>query len=723
MNPKNTRRASSPVSRSGTPEPAIDFRRIRHVLRARAWFIVWCTVAFVALAGVYLLFKRNVYASVATLVIEQQDRKVVNTLLDSQDATQDDLHTLDVMKTVEQSLTSDALVLKVIKADGLATNPHFLPARPGEPYSDDELLLAFSKCVTVKLRRGTRLIDVTAESDSPLVARQIAQSLVDEYLRDGSERVAGVSRNTDDYLTAEAARLKANLEKSEQDLQAYREQNNALSLEDKQNIVVESLKDLNLKLNTARTERMKLEADYAQYQRLAGQEPRALLALSSVAQAPAVLDAEKRVADQQQVLAVITRRYRSQHPKYIQAQGQLTQAQDDLSRAAAKEAETIPSAYHAAQANEQKLENALHEQERTSFDLNKIAVPYNTLVREVESNRALYQPILNRQKQNTVAQALTVSPVRIAGNARLTTEPVRPKKLLILLASIFGGLVCSVGWCLLRDATDNTMKTVDEAEDALDLSVICAVPRRRRKKGARDDSPVVVVSEPASPAAEAFRSLRTVLGLADTGAAQLVLFTSAMPAEGKTFCSANCAAALAQQGYRTLLVDADLRRPSVAAIFGRDPKAPGFTNYLAAEIPLAAAIQGSEIENLSLLTTGTTTRNPAELLSTGRLAGLFADPAFAAFERVVFDTAPVNAVSDALALVKYVNVVCLVARAGTTPVKASQRAHGALMGAAAREVGVVLNRLPEHGGSGCFYHYASAYGAEGVYGAERTAKA
>ena len=720
MNSKTPGRPSLPASLSSADEPALDFRRLRHLLREKALFILLCTLAFVALAVAYIVLARNIYASVTTLIIEDQSRKTVNTLLDSQEATQDEPHTLEIMKTVEQSLTSDALELQVIKDLGLATNPHFLPARPGEPYSDDELLLAFSHQVKVKLRRGTRLIDVTAESDSPLLAKQIAQDLVDKYLQGGSERVAGISKTTDAFLTEEAARLKTKLEESERNLQAYREQNNAVSLEDKQNIVNETLKDINLKLNAARTDRMKLEADNGQYQQLAGQEPRALLALASVAGAPGVLDAQRRVADVQGELAALTRRYRAEHPKYIQAQNQLAQAQDDLNRAIVKAGETIPAAYQAAQANEQKLESNLHEQERASFELNKIALPYNVLTREVESNRALYQPIVNRLKENTVAAALASSPVRISEPARVTTEPVRPKKLLVLVAAFVGGLFASVGWCLVRDAADPSLKTVDEAENALDLSVVCAVPRLPRKRGERNPSPVVMTGAPGSLTAEAFRSLRTVLGLSDTGGQQVVLFTSAIPGEGKTFCSVNCAAALAQQGYRTLLVDADLRRPSLAAVFGHDPQSPGLANHLAAGLPLAEAIQGSGIENLSVLNAGAMVRNPAELFSNAKLTAFFNDPALAAFDRVVFDTAPVNAVSDALSLVKRADTVCLVVQAGRTPVKAARRAHTALAVAGAGKVSIALNDLPLHGGSDCFYHYASAYGAKGVYSAEKS---
>ena len=714
MNSKQSARNLPTSSPHSAAEPPIDFRHIRHLLREKVRFIVLCTLGAMTLAGVYLFLAHPIYSSTATLVIEQQDRKTVNTLLDSQDTTQNDLHTLDVIKTVEQSLTSDALALRVIQANGLATNPHFVHPRPDKPYSDDELLLTFAKRVLVKLRRGTRLIDVTAESDSPLLAKQIAQSLINEYLHDGSERAADVSKSADDYLTGEAAQIRSRLEKSERDLQTYREQNNALSLEDKQNIVVETLKDLNLKLNTVRTDRMRLEADDAQYQALAARGPQALLALAEVANSATVVDAQRRVADGQQLVAQLSRRYRFAHPKYIQAQNQLTQAQDDLGRAVVKVGETIPVAYHAAQENEGKLQAALQEQEQAASSLNQIAIPYNALNREVESNRALYQSILNRLKQTTVTQALSVNPVQIAEPARATTEPVRPKKLLILAAATILGLFGSIAWCLASDAASPSLRTVDEAESALGLSVMCAVPRVAARKGARDARGVVMVSQPASLAAEAFRSLRTVLGVHETGGQQRVVFTSAVPGEGKTFCAVNCAVALAQQGYRTLLVDADLRRPALAGIFERDAQAPGFSNYLAGSASLAEATGTTGVENLHVLTAGTPLPNPAELLTNARLAELVRDPGFARYDRVVFDTAPINAVSDALPLVRHASALCLVVRAGATPLKACRRAHATLVTGGAAEVGVVLNALPERGGADFFYHYAIPYAGTGA---------
>jgi capsular exopolysaccharide synthesis family protein len=223
-----------------------------------------------------------------------------------------------------------------------------------------------------------------------------------------------------------------------------------------------------------------------------------------------------------------------------------------------------------------------------------------------------------------------------------------------------------------------------------------------------------MVSEPYSVTAEAFRSLRTVLELKDVTDRQILLFTSAIPDEGKTFCSANTAVALAQQGYRTLIIDTDLRNPSIAqALHCLD--GAGLADYLSGSCTLEQSIQGCEVKGLSVITAGAGARNPSELLSGEKLARLFSEAAAAGFERIILDTAPVNAVSDALHLVKFATSTCLVVRAGHTPARASQRALAALVGARVLDAGIVLNCTHT------MQYYA--YGSSQAYGKPATASA
>ena len=694
-----------PVKTAHKPdETLIDFPRLYHLLREKAWLIALCTIGVFLLAGIYLLRAPKIYASRATIMVEQQESKVVNI----QDVTQDDLKALEVMKTVEQSLGTDALMLRVAKVNQLPSNPNFLPPREGQSYSDDELIRALSDSLRIRVRRGTRLIDITAESRAPALARQLAQSVIEEFIRQGYNQRIGVSQEANGFLVQEAERLKVKLEKSERALQAYREHNNAVSLEDKQNIIVETLKDLNLKLNEARSQRMKLESDFAQYKELARGDPKALLVLSIIADSPAVLEAKKRLADEEAQIAMLTRRYRAEHPKFIQAQSELAQVAGDLNKTILKAGESIGAAYEVAGVNERKLEEALRAQEKLSLELNKIAIPYSGLAREVESDRALYQSIVTRLKETDVTKALEKSPIRVVEPARIPAKPVRPHKMLVLLLGLLGGLCTGVSACLLLQAFDRSLKTVDETERSIGWPVVAAVPMLPRLNSLGRERDLPILHDPDSPVAEAFRSLRTVLALKESAGRQVLLCTSAAPGEGKTFCSLNCALALAQQGYRTLLVDADLRRPTIAKTLHLNPHKPGLADYLSGTTTLADLVQEGGIDNLFVLAAGPAIRHPAELFSAAKIERLFNDPFLAGFERVLFDTAPIHAVSDALTLVRHANVVCLVVRAAVTPAKVVQRAADMLVSAGARDLAVVLNALPARNRDS-YYYYSAEY--------------
>jgi capsular exopolysaccharide synthesis family protein len=325
----------------------------------------------------------------------------------------------------------------------------------------------------------------------------------------------------------------------------------------------------------------------------------------------------------------------------------------------------------------------------------------------VDADRDLYQSVITRLKETDVTKQIEENPIRLIETPRVTTKPVSPKIPLVLFASIFLGVGAGVAISLLLHSMDTSFRSVEEVEQTLGLPVIAAVPKLKKTKAAGEWKGMPMVSEPYSVTAEAFRSLRTVLDLKDETDKQILLMTSAIPDEGKTFCSTNAAAALAQQGYRTLIIDTDMRNPSVAPALHIAPGTPGLTDYLTGVTTLTQSIQKTEVENLSVITAGSGARNPSELLSGDRLARLFADPAIAFYERIVLDTPPVNAVSDALNLVKYATSTCLVVRAGATPAKASQRAHAALVGARVLDAGIILNCVPTME----YYTYgASVYG-------------
>ena len=362
------------------------------------------------------------------------------------------------------------------------------------------------------------------------------------------------------------------------------------------------------------------------------------------------------------------------------------------------------SAFEASKNTEQKFEQALREQEQAALTLAKLSIPFNVLVREVESDRALYESVLKRMKETDVTRGLEQNNVRIIESAGLPNAPIRPDKVRIMLLALAGGLAAGLGLSFGLNAMDSSFKTVDKAEGILGLPVLGAVPRNA-------GGTPIVFDDATSAAAEAFRSLRTSLSLmGKVEQRKVTLFTSAVPAEGKSFCAINHAISLAQQGLRTLLIDADLRRPSVATTLLEGATTLGLSDLLTGQSAFDQAIQSAKKENLFVMPAGSRAPNPAELLSRSDFGALIAE-ASKKFDRVVIDTAPVNAVSDTLLLVEHAQSVCLVVRAGSTSRKEALRAAAALASAGHGPVGAILNWVTSRNGVGYYYHYsAGRYG-------------
>lgn len=698
-------------------EPGIDFREIYHLLREKAWLISLCAVLAFLAGGAYVIRTPKIYAAQTNVQVDQAQRKVVNI----QDVSSEDLASLELLKTIEQNLSSNtllAIVINTMKLDGDALG---LPSRPGRAYSENELVKTLSGAVNVKLMRGTRLISITVESTRPELAQQLSLGIVKQYMRRNFEQRLGISQEASKFLVDEAERLKQKLQKSEEALQAYKEQTQSVSLEDTQNITVEKLKELNFKVTRAKTERLKLESDYAQVQKLGQLKPQDLLALPSIASAGAVLEQKKKVAEQEAEIANLSQRYGPLHPKLIQAKSQLAELQAGLDRAAVRSGESIGATYEAAKATEAKFEKALKDQEQAALDLNKLSIPYNVLEREVESDRALYESVLKRMKETDVTKSLEQDNIRIVEPAVVPDRPIKPRKVLTMAGSLVAGLFLGLGLTFGKRAMDTSLKTVDQAEHDLGLPAVGAVPKSDKPISIEEG--LLIVNEPNGSVAEAFRTLRASLSLLGKAAdRKSFLFTSAVPGEGKSFCSINYAVALAQQGLRTLLIDSDLRLPTIGKIFFKGKPHIGVADVIAGQSELHQAIQSTDFENLFILTAGNRAPNPAELLA-GPGFGELIKEAKVKFDRVVVDSAPVNAVADSLLLVKHIDSVCVVVHAAVTPKKAVLRAAQKLSEAGVKPAGFILNRLPSRHGTGYYYYYSAGKYGDGVYGAGEAVKA
>jgi polysaccharide biosynthesis transport protein len=643
-----------------------DVHAVLEVLRSKALLIAICTGGALLLAFIYTCFIPRIYSAQTVIQIDQEVQNVVKI----EGIKSEDLKSLEALKTFEQNVTGPEVLLRVIHNPELRNDPTFLPEV--EQKSDNALQKALARHIDAKLRRGTRLIDITVDHRSPVMAEKIAQLLVQEFVTWNFEAQRDAAETARRFLLDEATRLRAKLEQSEQALQNYKEQKEAVSLDDKQNITVEKLKELNLRVTTAKAERLKLESDYAETTSGKYGSPEDLLNIPAIANTPAVADLRKSISEKEAHLATLKERYKSRHPKFIEAASELQNLGMALERAILKARDVLGSSYHAAVLTERKMDEALQQQQKAALELNKISIPYEVLTRDTEADRLLYNSALNRLKETDVTANLAQNPVRIVARALLPDQPVSSKRNLTLALGLLMGLACGSGIALV---SNRSLNTFHQAEALLGVRSLSEIPRLRTSR--REVKPALLEHDPA--AESSFRNLRSSLQLIQHAKSRrTLLFTSAHPGEGKTFCAMNCAISFAQLGLKTLIVDADVRQSDLAEWFF--PEAPPTGTILRTDVP-----------NLSAVFTDKARANAQEFLPGLTFEQLMRE-AMGKFDRIVVDSAPVNLVSDTLLFARHVESVCLVIQAGKTPVEDVIRAAQRLSEAGAAPVGFVWNQ-------------------------------
>ncbi|MGA9607713.1 MAG: Wzz/FepE/Etk N-terminal domain-containing protein, partial [Rouxiella badensis] len=353
---------------------SIKFQAYLHALLKRLWIIVLVVIVAGFLGAAQVFRTPTAYRSDVVLQVEQEEQKPINI----DEVAKENLQSLEILKTIEQNFRTRSLMLRVIEANKLTTVPGFMPGNPGRA-SEDDLVGFLLDRSTARLRHGTRLIDVSFEHENKQWARTIADSLVKQQILQNLAQRYSASETASDFLLSEADRLRKKLEKSEQALQDYKEKTASVSLEERQNIVVDELKELNEKVTAAKSERLKLEADLAQI-RQAGQNVETLLTIPSVGAQASVADLRQKEVAQEAEIATLAQRYKDKHPRMLQAKSQLDEIRRSLADAVLKSPALVQSAYDAAVGNEKNLEAALAEQEKSALALSQQSIQYNVLL-------------------------------------------------------------------------------------------------------------------------------------------------------------------------------------------------------------------------------------------------------------------------------------------------------------------------------------------------------
>lgn len=612
--------------------------------RIRLFFLCFLTV--ILLAIIYLIQAPRLYESTATVQVEQQEQRAFKST--DQDGDADSLKGDDVIKTIEQNLQNYSLFVKVVSDPKIANDPNFLVGYSGRTSSPEIADLAewLKSNTKVVLRHGTRLIDVTVDHQVPAMAQKLAQAIIDSFFLLNGEAQNSTQQAALKFLVVQSEQMKANLQKSEDSLEIYKD---SLLLKD-------------------------------------------------------------RIDDQQRVIDALKQRYREKHPQLIQARMLLADLMQtfDIDFKKVMTNSSSEAAYWASNGNELASASPV---DRIPTELKLVEARSEVLQTEVDTETALFDNILKQMRETDVSQDAAATEITVVEPPPLPHKPAKPKKAIVLLLGLAAGTLAGVVAIALSHAIDSSIQSPTEAEALLGLPVLIAIPRMPSKKKpgiapdllsflskfsnptGSPDKELVVTEDPSSAAAEAFRSLRAVMDLLGKAAEhRTILFTSALPGEGKTFVSCNHALALAQAGLTTLLVDTDLRRPSVHTRFKLENKI-GFVEVVTQDLDLNEAVHYRVAKNLNVLTAGGKCPNPAELLAGSGFKETLTK-ALMNYDRVVFDCSPVNLVSDSLLIAGYVDTVCLVVRAASTARQAPLHAVTLLRRAQKEPSGIILNAMP-----------------------------
>jgi len=704
------------------------------ILRKHQWLILSFMLAIVTIVAIATFRMQPVYVATARVEIDRENANI----LPFQGAESYDfmMDLENYIETQTKILTSETLALQTIRNNNLSARPEFAsPNGPSEAIASGSLanqkrppeLAGFLGSLSVKRVPGSHLMDVSFESTDPQLAARIVNAHIASYIEQNLRSKYEATTQASTWLADQLGELKIRVQRSEDARIAYERQNQIWTLDDKQNITTQRLSDVNKQLTEAQTERMRKESLY-QFAKSGN-----LDAVPEVQGSSALAELLRKRGDAASQYNDAVSQYGPNFPKVQRLQAQLKEFDQSIEKEKQKILDVLGSDFHEAQQRESLLTQALDQQKAETNQMAGRLVEYNILKREAEANKALYEGLMTKLKETAISQGLRSSNIRVVDPAMIPSTPVRPAKTRNVALAFLVGLVGGIGLALMREYLDNTVKTPDDVETLSRLPSLAVVPQFAAANGNGKrpgllrsfasnghDKRIELVAQhlPKSQMSEAFRALRTSILLSQADhPPQVILVTSALPREGKTTAAANLAVTLAQLGDKTVLVDGDLRKPGVGRLLNLSSgKYAGLSSYLAGVSSLdLVSIPHPAIPNLVAIPTGPLPPNPADLLSSHKLADAIAELR-TKFKFIVIDSPPVLAATDAVILSVQADGVLLVVRSGETAKEAFTRTRELLCSVKCRILGVVLNAVdsgaPDYYYSYRYYPYSYGYGPQ-----------
>lgn len=720
----------------------IDLLKLWQTIWQRKWGIVALVLIVSMVATLAAFAITPIYRAAATLLIEKNTAKVVSI---------EQVYGLDggsneYLQTQFELLKSRALAERVVRQLKLTVHPEFDPRQQAEPLLDIKGLLAnfgfnnalpvtlpgdlgkkvvptdseifdivtkaFMERISIEPQGKSQLVKVQVDMADARMSALAANALANGFIESQLEATMDMSMTATTWMNSRLGELRDKLKVAEDRLQGYRETENLVDVQGVGTISAAELSLTGERMIDARRQRAEAESQYRQVQAMRNGGWERLASIPAVLGHPLIQQFKADEAKAKAKFEEMSRRYGARHPAMDAARSDLNAASVSLRGQVEQVVAGIERNYQLAAANENSLQASFNKNKSQIQDISRKEFKLRELQREVDGNRALYDTFMTRLKETAATSDLDSANARMVDQAVVPSVPIKPKKPLIVSIAALLALLVGVGLTLLLEALNNTFKSTEQIENCLNIPVLGILPLMNNLE--RSDLAHMFITNKDNSFSESVRTIRTGVVLSGIDHSHKVMvITSSVPDEGKSTVAVNLAFALGQM-EKVLLIDADLRRPTLAKNFEFPVGTPGLANLIAGTAKLEECIK--HVDGIDMIGAGTVPPNPLELLSSPRFDKAI-EELKSQYQRIIIDSPPTQAVSDAVVLSTFANSLIYVIKSDSTHIPLVEKGVGQLLQNNAPITGIVLNQVDikkakkygySYGGYYDYYGYSNA---------------
>lgn len=713
--------AAPAAAASGGVSSSVDLKRLFHVIRSYFWIVLLTCAGGLALAYFITKNQTPLYRTSCSIVISSQLPSYLGSTIKSNlaETTDDYWYEQRYLATQIEVIRSRNIALLAVRRlenaeiHELLGQPQFAEREPAEEEIQRSADVIRSM-IQVQSVPDSRLVNVTAVSASPMLAKKVADAVAEAFIDDNLERRLSSTKSASVWLEDQLKSLRKKLDEDEQRLYEFKRKNNilAVSLESRIQNTTSLILSRSNTVELLDAQVRELRAKIQQVRRMRTVDP-TVDPTADFLNKPTIASLRERYHAALEKLKEVQVDVMERHEDVIRQERILDVVRKQLLQEISLSESALDAEYQLRSRNLEEARALLKQSQEEALQLAALDIEYSKLMRERNETAKLYELVLARLKETGLVEELKTNNIRLLDSALLPLVPFRPVLWINLALGLAFGLFLGAGFLFLLYYLDNTVKSQEEAEQILSSSLLGYIPLLPFESG---DSPneLYIYHHPQSPIAESVRAMRTnILFMSPGRTLRTFSLTSASPLEGKTTLSTYLAISMAMGGERTLLVDADMRRPRLHKIFGLKPRA-GLSSLIVKKSTYEESIQASPVPNLDLLPCGPIPPNPSELLQSPNFREVF-DELCRRYDRIIFDSPPVGLVTDPAILGQMVDGIMIVMRYGKTTRHLLRNTFKILSGVKVNILGGIMNYVDTHRWGDRPYYYRRGKGKRGGY--------